>query len=381
MDARRRRARVRRRRSRSRRPCTCSRRRRTSACATTAPASGCRSCRANATPEQVGYGEIADLTWQHLVSLDACTKCGKCHVACPATASGYPLSPRDLILDLRELAGARGASDGADRRADPAGDDLVVHAVHGLRRDLPGRDRARADHQPAAPAPRRARRARRDAAVDARGGLRDRQLVRRAASASAPRWTRELGFEVKDVRNEPAELLWFVGDYASFDARNQRATQALARILHDADVDFGILYDAEKTAGCDVRRAGEEGLWASLAEENVAAISGCDFERIFSSDPHTFHTLRNEYPQHGGEWTVLHHSQLLLELLDSSTIVPRHDARLPGHLPRPVHARPLQRRLRRAAARARGASAASSSRCRATATTRSAAAPAAGASG
>ena len=138
-----------------------------------------------------------------------------------------------------------------------------------------------------------------------------------------PRWTRELGFEVKDIRKEPAELLWFVGDYASFDVRNQRVTRSLARILEHAGADFGILFDAEKTAGCDVRRAGEEGLWAALAEENVRTISGCEFERIFSSDPHTFHTLRNEYRQHGGEWTVLHHSQLLLELLESGAITPR----------------------------------------------------------
>ncbi len=54
--------------------------------------------------EEVGYGRIADLSWQHLLSLDACTKCGKCHAACPATAAGYPLSPRDLVLDLRVVA-------------------------------------------------------------------------------------------------------------------------------------------------------------------------------------------------------------------------------------------------------------------------------------
>jgi Fe-S oxidoreductase len=135
-----------------------------------------------------------------------------------------------------------------------------------------------------------------------------------------PAWTRELGFEVKDARREPVELLWFVGDYASFDPRNQPATQALARALHGAGVDFGILFDAEKTGGCDVRRVGEEWLWASLAEENVATIAACEFERIFSSDPHTFHTLRNEYPLHGGSWTVLHHSQLLLELLGSGRL-------------------------------------------------------------
>jgi len=136
------------------------------------------------------------------------------------------------------------------------------------------------------------------------------------------RWAKELDFELKDVRKEPAELLWFVGDYASFDPRNQRATRALARVLDHVGADFGILWDAEKTGGCDVRLAGEEGLWASLAEENIRTISGCDFERIFSSDPHTFHTLRNEYPDLGGSWTVLHHSQLLLELIEAGTLVP-----------------------------------------------------------
>jgi Fe-S oxidoreductase len=136
------------------------------------------------------------------------------------------------------------------------------------------------------------------------------------------RWVKELGFEVKDIRKDPAELLWFVGDYASFDPRNQRATRSLAQVLHRAGVDFGIVWDAERTGGCDVRRAGEEGLWRSLAEENIKTISACDFERIFSSDPHTFHTLRNEYPDLGGSWTVLHHSQLLLELIETGRLVP-----------------------------------------------------------
>ena len=274
----------------------------------------------NATPEQVGYGVIGDLTWEHLVSLDACTKCGKCHVACPATASGYPLSPRDVILDLRELASHEGleAKIGDRIRPDtiwsctqcmacveicPVGIEHVP-IINQLRRRLVEVGELDAMLQSTL-----------EAVYETGNSFGEPKRKR-------PRWTRELGFEVKDIRKEPAELLWFVGDYASFDARNQRATQALARILHVADIDFGILFDAEKTAGCDVRRAGEEGLWAALAEENVRTISGCDFERIFSSDPHTFHTLRNEYPQHGGEWTVLHHSQLLLELIERGAIVP-----------------------------------------------------------
>ncbi|HEY2936566.1 MAG TPA: heterodisulfide reductase-related iron-sulfur binding cluster [Gaiellaceae bacterium] len=288
---------------------------------------------ADAKPEQIGYGRIADLTWEHLVSLDACTKCGKCHVVCPANASGYPLSPRDLILDLRELSAHSGPDAEIGERVRPetiwsctqcmACVEICpvgiehVPIINQLRRRLVERGELDAMLQSTL-----------EAVYETGNSFGEPKRKR-------PRWTRELGFEVKDIRREPAELLWFVGDYASFDARNQRATQSLARILESAGADFGILFDAEKTAGCDVRRAGEEGLWSDLAEENVRTISGCEFERIFSSDPHTFHTLRNEYPLHGGVWTVLHHSQLLLELLESGALVPakRLDYRVTYHDP------------------------------------------------
>ena len=137
------------------------------------------------------------------------------------------------------------------------------------------------------------------------------------------RWAKDLDFAVKDSRKEPADILWFVGDYASFDPRNQRISQALARVLRQAGVDFGILYDGERTAGNDVRRAGEEGLWSSLAEQNLETLAGCRFSRILTSDPHTFNTLKNEYPQLGADWTVVHHSQLMLELLESRRLRPR----------------------------------------------------------
>jgi Fe-S oxidoreductase len=137
------------------------------------------------------------------------------------------------------------------------------------------------------------------------------------------RWVKDLDFKVKDARKEPVEILWFVGDYASLDPRNQRATRALAEILQHAGVDFGILYEAERNAGNDVRRVGEEGLFSDLAARNIEAISKCEFSRILTSDPHTCNTLKNEYPELGGDWTVLHHSELLLELFDTGALVTR----------------------------------------------------------
>jgi Fe-S oxidoreductase len=155
------------------------------------------------------------------------------------------------------------------------------------------------------------------------------------ASRKRARWTRELDFDVKDIRKEPAEVLWFVGDYASFDPRNQLVTQTLARVLRHAGVDFGILYDAERNAGCDVRRVGEEGLFNHLREENVATISNCTFDRILTWDPHSFHTLRNEYGAFDVDWNVVHHSQFLLELLADGRLAPKQplDYRITYHDP------------------------------------------------
>ena len=103
-------------------------------------------------------------------------------------------------------------------------------------------------------------------------------------------------------------MLWFVGDYASSIRALSRSPATLARLLHAAGVDFGILYDGERNSGNDVRRVGEEGLFEWLAEQNIATLGGCEFERIVTSDPHSLNTLRNEYPELGGNWTVMHHT-------------------------------------------------------------------------
>ena len=282
---------------------------------------------ADAKAADVGYAFIDALSPKHLLNLDACTKCGKCHAACPATNTGYPLSPRDVILDLREVAeGAMGnrAALGIEPRFPDHAEILGTIKPETLWSCMQCMACVEIcpvgiEHVPIINQMRRA--------LVERGEM-DGQLQQTLEtiytcgnSFGEPkrkrgRWTRDLPFEVKDARKSATELLWFVGDYASFDPRNQRITQALARILHSAGVDFAILYDGERTAGNDVRRAGEEGLYADLAEENVAEISACSFDRILTSDPHTFNTLKNEYPQFGGNWTVIHHSQLLLELIE-----------------------------------------------------------------
>jgi Fe-S oxidoreductase len=137
------------------------------------------------------------------------------------------------------------------------------------------------------------------------------------------RWAKELDFEIPDARKQPVDVLWFVGDYASFDPRSQQVSQTFARLLHEAGVDFGILYDGERNAGNDVRRVGEEGLFETLAEQNIETLSDCEFQRVVTTDPHSLNTLRNEYPALGGQWRVAHHTALLLELLREGKLEPR----------------------------------------------------------
>jgi len=132
--------------------------------------------------------------------------------------------------------------------------------------------------------------------------------------------TRELGFPVKDARKEPVRYLWFVGDFASFDERLQVLSRRLAHILRDAGVDFGMLFDGERDDGNDVRRIGEEGLFQLLAEQNMESFRSASFDEIFTTDPHSFNTLPNEYPAFGLDKPVIHYSQLLQRLLGDGSI-------------------------------------------------------------
>jgi Fe-S oxidoreductase/electron transfer flavoprotein alpha/beta subunit len=262
-----------------------------------------------------GVAILSDFTLKDMLDFDACTKCGRCHEVCPATATGYPLSPRDLILDLRTAntnaaAGATAVdlviddetlwsclSCGACQEICPVGIEHPSKIVR-MRRSL----------------------------VDE--GKIDPMLQTTFASlgdvgnsfGESPRkrsaWVDELDFPVKDIRSEPAQYLWFVGDYASFDPRNQKVSRTVARLLRAAGVDFALLHEGEHSAGNDIRRAGEEGLFSLLAEHNLAQMSAAHpFERILTTDPHSYNTIRNEYPEYQDIAEIEHYSTILATLL------------------------------------------------------------------
>ena len=306
-----------------------------------------KSIPAELLTEPAGYRSLADFTGVHLLQLDACTKCGKCHEACPALATGRPLSPRDVVLELREqsnaamrevgIGGVLGVLIKGQQPADGAFARPVVRD-DGVRADTVWscmQCNACVEACPVgieqAPIINQLRRRlveEGELPANLQGTLETIQKSGNSFGERARkrgRWTEELDFEVKDARKESVDVLWFVGDYASFDPRSQNVSRSLARIFRAAEIDFGILYEGESNSGNDVRRVGEEGLFEALAEYNIATLEECDFNRIVTSDPHSLNTLRNEYPallseELAGSWIVMHHTDLLLELIEDGRL-------------------------------------------------------------
>ncbi|OGK84736.1 MAG: hypothetical protein A2X52_02490 [Candidatus Rokubacteria bacterium GWC2_70_16] len=280
------------------------------------------------TPEATpGYQSLADFTWKELLDLDACTKCGRCHVACPARAAGAPLSPRDLILELREHAestlGGRSWLHEAQQRPAAGGLTATVIRPETLWACTTCLACVEAcpvgiEHVPLIVQLRRSLVAEGNLDANLQSVLEKIQRYGNSFGQSErnrARWTQGLDFKLKDARKEPVEWLWFVGDYASYDPGLQGLTRGVARAFHRAGLDVGILYEGERNAGNDVRRVGEEGLFQLLAEKNAAVLAKARFRAIVTTDPHSYSTLRFEYPEVGAAYPVRHYTEVLSDLL------------------------------------------------------------------
>jgi len=294
------------------------------------PLSVQRLPQADIQQEKIGYKHLIDFSSKHLLHLDACTKCGRCHEACPATATGYPLSPRDLILTLRELA-----NDKLESGTLPDLKELTAFGdgVNQVRAETLWACRTCSacveicpvgiEHVSIIVEMRRALIEEGEMDPMLQNTL---QAIHKTGNSfgdskrKRPSWIKKLDFKIKNAKKEPVDVLWFVGDYASFDPRNQKVSQDFAKILHASGLDFGILYEAEMTAGNDVRRVGEEGLYQHLAEINIATLEACDFKRIVTTDPHSYNTIKNEYPEFGGNYEIEHASAMIQRMLDNQEI-------------------------------------------------------------
>ena len=302
----------------------------------------------DASPEEIGYSDVEDFSWKEILDQDACTKCGRCSSACPAKASGRPLDPRDVILDLKSYresveageteekpiiadggAASRASGTSSDGTSDGGASVIDSSTMESCMACMACMDACPVEIEHLKQFTGMNRRLTESGEMDA--NVQDAMMnVFQQGNTfgdpdrKRPDWTDDLDFEVPDAREEPVEYVWYVGDYPSYDERNQRIARALATVFEHAGVDYGILYADEQTAGNDVRRVGEEGLYEMLVEDNAAAIQDCEFDRVVTTDPHAFNTFMNEYPEFDAcEWEaddVFHYTQVVNELADRGAL-------------------------------------------------------------
>jgi Fe-S oxidoreductase len=282
-----------------------------------------------------GAATVADLTWKEMVDTFSCTECGRCQDVCPAYATGKELSPKLLIMGIRDQLFAEGPKVLEARRNGEAydppplvpnavTDDVVwdcvtcgacihecpvsiehVDHIVDLRRNL--------------------------VMVESRFPAEAEPMLRDVERSSNPwgkpqteraAWAEGLGVRVLEPGDPAPPLLYWVGCAASFDERARRTAEATAKLLQAAGVEFAILGPRESCTGDPARRMGNEYLFQEQAARNVETLNGAGVTRIVANCPHCFNTLANEYGDFGGSYEVVHHTELLAELVREGRLAP-----------------------------------------------------------
>lgn len=288
--------------------------------------------------ESFGVGKVEEFTWKQLLDLYACAECGRCQDNCPAHLSGKPLSPKMLIHDIKlhlfekapallkskpqvAEAAESGGAEGAELDAKSLIDDVATEdrlwactTCMACQEHCPNW----IEHVPKWVDMRRYL-----VLTESRFPSEVKLVFKNMETnfnpwgvgwANRADWASELG--VKTLADDPdVEYLYWVGCAGSFDDRNKKVAAAVVKILQAAGVKFGILGTEEKCCGDSARRIGNEYLFQMLAQENVEQMKAYNVKKIITQCPHCFNTLLNEYPQFGGEFEVIHHSQLVWDLI------------------------------------------------------------------
>jgi len=282
--------------------------------------------------ETFGVTDIHEFTWKQLLDLDACTQCGRCQDQCPAFNSEKPLSPKKLILDLQAAMSKRGPAILEQKKK---GEEIVPEPILG---DAVTTDEVWActtcmacqEHCPVA--------------IEHVQKIVD---LRRATVLMESKFPNELnvaykgletngnpwnmgattrgdwmdGLEIPTVLDNPeVDYLWFVGCAGSFDDSAKASTKAMAEILKRAGVSYAVLGSDETCCGDPARRSGNEYVFQMLAEGNIEAFKSVKFKKVLTSCPHCFNVIKNEYPQFGGDFEVMHHSELIAELIKTDKL-------------------------------------------------------------
>jgi len=279
---------------------------------------------ADLPPDEIGTGSVDDFTWRERLDQDACTTCGRCSSVCPAKEVGRNLDPRDVILDLKAYRKERAADTGDEIPIVADGGESVIDAesMHACLSCMACMDACPVDIEHVKQFTGMNRRLTESGEMDPH--VQDAMMnafqqgnVFGDPARKRPEWTEALDFEVPDAREAAVEFLWYVGDYPSYDERNRRVAQSLARLFEAAGVSYGILYEDEAHDGNDVRRVGEEGLYEMLVEDNAAAFSDADFDELVCTDPHSYNTFTHEYPEMADDfdYPVSHYTEVVERLV------------------------------------------------------------------
>ncbi|MER7902070.1 (Fe-S)-binding protein [[Kitasatospora] papulosa] len=325
-----------------------------------------------------GVSQVEQFSWKGILDFSTCTECGRCQSQCPAWNTGKPLSPKLLIMSLRDhahakapylLAGGGKDMEGNEKATEEQLKDVSAAALAEAERPLIGTaeengvidpdvlwscttcgacveqcpvDIEHIDHI----VDMRRYQVMIESAFPSEAGTMLKNLEKKGnpwglAKKQRVEWTKEVDFEVpivgKDVEDlSEIDYLYWVGCAGALEDRAKKTTKAFAELLHIAGVKFAIMGGDEKCTGDSARRLGNEPLFQQLGQENVAMLNmafGEDDEddstkkskaskKIVATCPHCFNTIANEYPQLGGEYEVIHHTQLLQHLVDEGKLVP-----------------------------------------------------------
>jgi len=279
------------------------------------------------TAETFGASRITDFTWKQLLDLYSCVVCGRCQDACPAYTSGKPLNPKKIIQDLKRhlLAVGPGLLSGKAQSAANPGESLIgevvtsdeiwacttcyacqqvcpvanehIDKVIDLRRNL-------VMEQASIP----------ETAEGALRSIEDRGHPWRGTTLSRTDWAEGLGIKTL-AEDSDIDILFWVGCTGALEDRSIKVSQAVAKLLKLAGIKFGILGAEESCCGEPARRLGNEYLFQIQAEKNIELLKNYNVKRIVTACPHCYNTIKNEYPQFGGEFEVIHHTDFIAQLL------------------------------------------------------------------
>ncbi len=289
--------------------------------------------------ESFGASVVEDFTWKQLLDTDACTICGRCTSVCPANATGKPLDPREIVTKIGQVM-AESRPGGAVTPPVGHEPELTVSAGEVFQRISPEEIWSCTSCKAC------------DEVCPVNIEILDKILdMRRYLSLMESNFPTELGNAYRSMENQgnpwgmgqaeradwakalPEEVeivdgsspftheyLYWVGCAGSFDDKNKKVTVAVAKLLQRAGIDFAILGPNENCTGDPARRSGNEYIFQMLAMQNIETMNGMGVTKIITQCPHCFNTLGNEYPQLGGTYEVVHHSQFLEWLIDSGKL-------------------------------------------------------------